>query len=273
MSAHESPDRSIARPTRLSRGVLLGIVLAAIAGCSKSNPIEAQPVGVSLQVEHRAGDAPLALDQDFEGPGAAPLRITRLSYYLGQFRLQREDGSWFPSTPPNASTDSPGDYQLVDAAQPASQRFEALQVPPGRYKTLEFLVGVDAARNSGGAQTGALDPAGGQFWTWKSGYIFFALEGQSTASGGDDGSITFHVGGDARLARTLVLPLAPGGLVVQAGKASAIDLRVDMARFFDGLPLATTHTVMSPDGADGLADRYAGSFSVDTRTTAVARSP
>lgn len=267
-----SPTFRVAPRARAALRLLAtGLIATCLAACQASADRDAMPVPVSIQVEHTVRGAPLVLGREFEGPGPAPLRVTRLSYYVGQFRLQRDDGQWFTSA--STAADAPGDYQLVDASKTASQSFEALRVPPGRYKTLEFLLGVDATRNSSGAQTGALDPAGGMFWTWKSGYIFFALEGESSASGADDHALTFHIGGDAGLARTLVLPLAAGGLVVEAGKTPVLRLHADVARFFEGLPLATTHTVMSPKGADGLADRYAGLFSVDPAPTTVARSP
>ncbi|TDU31015.1 hypothetical protein DFR24_0373 [Panacagrimonas perspica] len=265
-----SNKKEVAFPAASLRGTGLRVLAAALllastASCSKPGATESgQPVEIGVRIEHQVNGQPFALGVDYPQPEQAPLRVTRLNYYLGRFRLQHEDGRWFSSAAPD---DSPGDYRLIDVAQAPSLQFGAIRVPPGRYKTLEFLVGVDEARNAGGAQTGALDPAGGMFWTWKSGYIFFALEGHSTASGDSDGAITFHIGGDARLARTLVLPLGPDALVVKSGEAPVVQLRADVGRFFEGLPLATTHTVMSPDGADGLADRYAGWFSVGRAST------
>jgi len=237
------------------------LVAASTAACTRpGDGASDRPVDVGVQIEHRFDGQPFTLGTEYPQPGQAPLRVTRLTYYVGRFRLQHEDGRWFSSA---TAADSPGDYRLVDAAQAASLKFDAMRVPPGRYKTLEFLVGVDPERNAAGAQSGALDPAGGMFWTWNTGYIFFALEGHSTASGARDGAITFHIGGDDRLARTLVLPLPPGGLVVKSGETPVVTLHADLDRFFEGLPLATTHTVMAPSGADALADRYAELFSVN----------
>ena len=222
-----------------------------VAGCEPRSAA----VPVVLTLHHRLGDAPL----NAASPTGAETRIavTRLSYYLGQFRLQRPDGAWIGS----ARRDQPeGDYVRVDLAQPATLRFEALRAPPGDYRALEFLVGVDSRRNHTGAQTGALDPEHGLFWTWHSGYIFFALEGRSPASGARDHSLTYHVGGDDALARTVVLPLSLH--VRDDAPSTVLDVRVDLDAFFQDLPLDRTHTVMNAHDAAPLADRFADLFTV-----------
>lgn len=223
-----------------------------LGGCG---PRSAEALPVLMTLHHRLGAAPLNVASP-TAP-ATDLAVTRLSYYLGQFRLQRPDGTWIGS----ARRDEPeGDYVQVDLARPSTLRFEALRAPPGDYRALEFLVGIDARRNHAGAQTGALDPERGLFWTWHSGYIFFALEGRSPASGARDHSLTYHVGGDDALARTVVLPLS---LHVRDDVASVpLDVRVDLDAFFQGLPLERTHTVMNAQDATPLADRFADLFTV-----------
>ncbi|WP_316930094.1 MbnP family protein, partial [Hymenobacter sp. IS2118] len=49
---------------------------------------------------------------------------------------------------------------------PASQLLALKDIPVGDYQSVSFTVGVDSARNVAGAQTGALDPNNGMFWTW-----------------------------------------------------------------------------------------------------------
>ncbi|RYD74793.1 MAG: hypothetical protein EOP55_14645 [Sphingobacteriales bacterium] len=68
-------------------------------------------------------------------------------------------------------------------------------VPTGDYTKIEYTIGVDYARNFAGAQTGALDPINGMFWTWNSGYIFVKLEGSSPKSTATSNMLTFHIGG------------------------------------------------------------------------------
>ena len=254
-------------PLRVRSALMCGLALLCIAiastGCVPRSSTEV-PVGVSL--EHRLGDAPLVLDlaQPIDDTATPPsLTVSRLAYYLGRFRLQHADGRWFESARRN---EPGGDYVRVELAQQQTLHFEPLHVPAGDYTALEFLVGVDPQRNRGGAQTGALDPVHGLFWTWRTGYIFFALEGRAPLSGARDHTLTFHLGGDDALARTVMLPVALR--VAADGSGASLTLRVQLDEFFRGLPLDRTHTVMNAQDAAPLADRYAALFSV---VTALAR--
>lgn len=245
-------------------GALL-VLFGLLAACNAaSTPAQ---VPVSIEVDHRFGAAPLVLGRDYGlDPRTPTVNISRLSYYLGRFRLKARDGRWIESA---SDAEPGGGYVIVDPARPQTLRFEALRVPPGDYTALEFLVGVDADHNHAGAQTGALDPEHGLFWTWKTGYIFFALEGHSPASAASGGALTFHVGGDARLARSLVLPLSPA-LRVDGSTPANLSLRADIAEFFRDLPLEQMHTVMSAEASAPLADRYAMLFDVEPATPRLA---
>lgn len=83
-------------------------------------------------------------------------------------------------------------YFLVDFADSNTAQIK-LTVQPYKYNRISFVIGVDSARNVSGAQTGALDPAKGMFWTWNTGYIMAKLEGTSGAAPG--GRFEYHIGG------------------------------------------------------------------------------
>jgi hypothetical protein len=83
-------------------------------------------------------------------------------------------------------------YFLVDFADSNTAQIK-LTVQPYKYNRISFVIGVDSARNVSGAQTGALDPAKGMFWTWNTGYIMAKLEGTSGAASG--GRFEYHIGG------------------------------------------------------------------------------
>jgi hypothetical protein len=83
-------------------------------------------------------------------------------------------------------------YFLVDFADSTTTILK-LSVLPYKYNRIGFTVGVDSARNVSGAQTGALDPAKGMFWTWNTGYIMAKLEGNSGSAAG--GKFEYHIGG------------------------------------------------------------------------------
>jgi hypothetical protein len=84
-------------------------------------------------------------------------------------------------------------YYLVNAA--ADENAFEVELQPGTYDHLKFLLGVDSIRNCSGAQSGALDPVNDMFWTWNSGYVMFKLEGVSPASTADLQRIEHHIGG------------------------------------------------------------------------------
>jgi hypothetical protein len=229
-----------------------------LAGCLQREA--AAPVRV--EIAHDLGARPLQL-----GAAGSDLSVSRLSYYLGEFRLRSADGRWIDAAP-DRSTQG---YVLVDVRDPASTRFDLPRVPPGAYTALQFRLGVDAAQLRAGAQTGALDPAAGMFWTWNTGYIFLALEAHSPRSGAADRSLTYHVGGSEALSRQVRLPLDHAPLsVARDASAARIHLRVDLDDFFRGLPLEHQHTVMGSQHAADIADRYAGAFGVAAPSPVVA---
>lgn len=192
--------------------------------------------GLSLRVEitHVVGTEPLRLDGTaYRSAAGDEFTVTRLRYYLSNVRLHRADGSWF--TAPRDDRSSQG-YYLIDESDAASKTFDIAPVPAGDYDGIEFLVGVDAARNTAGVQSGTLDPARGLFWTWKSGYIFFLFEGRSPQAPAADHALEFHIGGAGApvLSRTVYLPLAPDAAHVDARLRPLVHLHADIGALFTG---------------------------------------
>jgi hypothetical protein len=111
--------------------------------------------------------------------------ITKLNYYVSNIVLTDNNGREF------AETES---YHLIKHVEGVNS-FTVKDVPLGTYTGIKFLVGVDSARNVSGAQTGALDPANVMFWEWKSGYIFFKLEGSYASATTNEMEYAVHVGG------------------------------------------------------------------------------
>ena len=202
-----------------------------------------------------------------------PVSITRLRYYLSNFRLRRAEGGWATAA---SDAHSSAGYFLVDAAQAASQSFEFIRAPAGAYSGLEFLLGVDDARNTAGAQTGTLDPARGMFWTWHSGYIFLMLEGRSYSSEAagaphesDDTAearnFAFHVGGatPAHLSRSIYLQFGAKPLTLRAGTAPSIHLHADV-----GALLAATDDLRRNSGDDESGHDPSGDTMLDAQQSA-----
>lgn len=173
-----------------------------------------------------------ALDQDFT-PDV-------LRYYISNIRLKKTDGTFYDDP---LSADGSKGYYLIDDSDQASTLVKLEGVPAGKYEGAEFTIGVDAARVSQGAQTGALDPVNKLFWTWNAGYIFVQIEGTSPQSTETDNIIMYHVGGykedaaNPNLANNIkVKSITFGGdeAIVSATTEPEIHIIVDVKRFFEG---------------------------------------
>lgn len=82
------------------------------------------------------------------------LTINRFKYYISHVQLIDEQGK---------KIKLPFQYYLIDAADSNSSIIQ-LEIPFGKYTSIQFLLGVDSARNVSGVQSGALDPLHGMFW-------------------------------------------------------------------------------------------------------------
>lgn len=161
------------------------------------------------------------------------------------------------------------DYFLIDFADSSSCTIK-LTIGPGKYSNLVFLLGVDSMRNVSGAQTGALDPAKGMFWTWNSGYVMAKLEGSSSLSNQPAHAIAYHIGGfrePYNTARIINLPF-PQGKVLEVNDQGTHELYItaDINSWFNGpypihikeKPTCTTPGIL----AKNISENYSHMFTV-----------
>jgi cytochrome c peroxidase len=167
--------------------------------------------------------------------------ITRVSYLLSEFALQREDGSWLELT--NA-------VGWLDAERGRdSLRLEG--VPAGQFRTLRFSVGVSPQLNHADITR---FPAGhplnpevnGLHWSWQGGYIFMALEGLWRNAAGELDGWAYHLARDTNAARIqLAAPLE----LVQETK---LELDLDLATVLNApTPLSFARDGSSTHSRDG----------------------
>ena len=101
----------------------------------------ATAAGASLEVAVRHtfnGDGLLLDSLRYENAGRETLSVTRLSYLLSGFAVEREDGVWVELADRVAWMDAERRRTTV--------RFD--DVPAGKYRALRFHLGPDAAANS-----------------------------------------------------------------------------------------------------------------------------
>ena len=165
-----------------------GAAFAFLLGASS-----AWAVTLHLHVNHVADGAPLILDSlRYPAKTGENFSVTRASYLLSGFALQKADGTWLEIA---------NSIAWMDAARRRSDAaFE--DIPKGRYVALRFHLGLDAKTNAapaaGYAPDHPLNPnVNGLHWSMLGGYIFLALEGNWTQGAGKPVGYAYHLARDA----------------------------------------------------------------------------
>ncbi len=221
---------------------------------------------LQVRIAHQAEKQPLLLDSwRYQTRAGETFSITRASYLLSGFALQRGDGSWLELA---------GNVAWMDAAKKRTQ-FALAEVPAGRYTALRFHVGIDAAANAANpAQYASDHPLNpnvcGLHWSWQGGYIFLALEGNWRGADGAPGGFSYHLARDAN--RT---PIVLKGDFDLTGDATA-QIGFDLAASLNGAkPLSfakdgvSTHSQPGDPIAAALVANLPGAFTLKTVTSHV----
>ena len=250
-------------------------VVLLLASCKKndSSLFNAEDKGdLSVEFDNIAGSSDLQLHTgSYTNASGETFNVTKLKYYVSNFTFTKTDGTIY--TVPQDSS-----YYLVDESD-GTEHAPVLQVPEGEYKAVSFVVGIDSLRSTKdiSERTGALDPTGeggDMYWGWNSGYIFFKLEGTSTASPETGGEFMYHIGGFGGYTsatinniKTITLDLTARGIPqVKKGKETNIHLMVDILKLFDGktnVSIAANPTVMFNDYSVNIANNYTAMFRHD----------
>lgn len=188
--------------------------------------------------------------------------VSVLRYYVGNISLHREDGY---------SHILPGYHLIVhdDQADDSYQPHDSIRVsglPPGTYTSLSFTLGVDSVDNVGGPREGHLDPLLGMYWTWSTGYIFFKMEGRSSASPQPKNIIEYHLGGYQAPFNNIQRIRLPLRRPLVAGKdAISLEIAFDLGAFVDqdgGIDFSLTPSVTDVKTAAPFMRRLQGAFHV-----------
>ena len=257
----------------MSAKILLSAIVAIglFSSCSKDsdttpdpNP-NPEPKGtVAMKFENYAGNDKLSLKNgatyNYANSNGDEFNVTTYKYYVSNVRFVNSNGSEYAE---------PESYHLINQAEDASLTFNIASLPAGTYTSVKVLLGVDSLRNVSGAQTGALDPMYGMFWTWSSGYIIAKVEGGfKHGTTGTNTGFSFHLGGFSgqySVLHEVTLPL-PQNLVVGTGTTSTITFKSDVLKWF-GTPNLIKFDDLSQVGALGadahkISQNYAQSLSV-----------
>lgn len=156
---------------------------------------QAKDGNLNIVFDNMVGNDPVVMSQlSFLNAAGNTYSVSLLKYYVSNIELHKKDGS----------VTKPGNYELINAADPASCTFSIGSLTAGDYDTMVFYLGIDQARNHSGAQDGDLDVSKGMFWTWNSGYSFFKHEGQYKNTAGQTKALIFHLATDEAYTRIAI---------------------------------------------------------------------
>jgi hypothetical protein len=224
------------------------------------------PVGANtlrINMKHMVGNDSMIIGNSplrYQNAAGDSFAIRMYKYYISNIKLTDNNGNVWAE---------PNSYHFIDAAFTSTNTFDIANVPSGTYVSMTFMIGVDSARNVSGAQTGALDPANGMFWTWSTGYIMAKLEGKAPNSTAAGDNIVFHIGGFSGANSSLRWATPSFGAsqaVVNGTTGAQINMKSDALRWFTGssnISFATVNNVMNPGvNSMAIANNYVNMFSV-----------
>lgn len=204
---------------------------------------------LSIELDHLAGNRKFWFDTTYTTAAGENFTASMFKYYVSNIRLVDANGGEYAL---------PESYYLIDHADNASKIIELSNLNAGTFTGIRFILGVDSARNCSGAQTGALDPINGMFWTWNTGYIFMKLEGNCP-----QGFFEYHIGGykGANVNfREITLDFNGDELILAQNKKPELHLVTDVLEIFknpNSISFNTAQVVTMPGAnASAIADNY-----------------
>ncbi len=214
---------------------------------------------LEIAMRHTFNEAPLLLDSlRFQNAAGETLSVSRLSYLLSGFAIEREDGVW---------VEIADRFAWMDAAKRrTSIRLDGLA--DGKYRAVRFHIGPDAVSNIGDpaklAPDHPLNPnLNGLHWSWQTGYVFLAIEGHYRVGAAELTGYAHHLAREPN--RTRISLAAPLDLTHDAGVAIDFDIGVllnaprPLSFLKDG---AATHSRDGDPVAAALVANLPGAFRV-----------
>jgi hypothetical protein len=228
---------------------LLAILLSFLP---QKNP--QQESRLEIRFSNFIGNKPLSPDSTYTNPFGEIYTVQRLKYYITNIELV--------NTKANKRIPVENSYFLVDDGDEDSKKIY-LTVPNGNYDAISFLLGVDSLHNVSGAQSGALDPMNGMFWTWNSGYVSIKLEGKSPVSNLPQHLIEYHLGGFKgadNVNQRIDLSLQGNTIDLSTKKTAVIFIKNDLNLFFGSIHSLPIKSNPACTSAGPLARRYSENY-------------
>ena len=210
--------------------LLISFSLFIATSCKKDDDKDTDPTPstgkFTMEFSHNFNGDSFTLNQEYTSSLGEKLELSKVRYYISNVKLEKADGTVW--TEENS-------YHLVEGDDAATMKISFADVPVGEYQSISYMIGVDSLHNVSGTQEGALDPANNMFWSWNNGYIFFKIEGYSSAS--TSNSFAYHVGGFAGANNAITTnthSMADHTLKINGTDTPQLHFEVDLNKAFDG---------------------------------------
>ncbi|MBP9179466.1 MAG: hypothetical protein KBG24_03155 [Bacteroidia bacterium] len=236
---------------------LYTVVAVLSISCKKDTPdtrtTPLPPSGkVKVNIAAYAGEVPLTYGDVYTNAANEKFKVSLFRYYLTNLVLEGEG-----NTPDYVQPES---YYLIDhSGSDGVYNFVLNNVPSGKYRSIRYTIGVDSLRNVSGAQTGALDPAAGMFWTWSSGYIQFKVEGTLV---NPTGEFIYHVGGFHGPFNPLSTSVTSFNqtLSISKGVTKKLNLKADVLEVFNTPAVWEISSVLTIINSDANSKQLANNY-------------
>jgi hypothetical protein len=232
----------------MTRNLLIAILsITLFTSCKKETVISEHDGTASLNFDAVVNSEDFALNKDFTIDGAT-YNFDHLRYWVSNVVLVSSSGSEYKVPDAYYLLEETTDQQVQDGSftYPARKReaVDIADVPMGDYKAIKFSIGVDEKYNNNlSLQSGELSQLNGMTnisWMWHTTYIFTALGGSITESGNTE-NLKVETGLNANF-KTISLDFS-SPVKISSAKSTAIDLKVDVAKIFDGVDVAATPVI------------------------------
>ncbi|MBS1684909.1 MAG: hypothetical protein JSS76_09150 [Bacteroidetes bacterium] len=255
---------------------LVAIIATTASSCKKNSTPDGTG-SVTVHFDNRYASTDLALGTAYTTSNGETLTPTTFNYFVSNFVLVKSDGTKY--TVPKDQC-----YHLVREGVDSSADLTIQNVPAGDYTGVQFIIGVDSAKNTApvSERTGDLDVAGAasdMYWTWNSGYIFYKLEGMSPQAPYDSmmgmAMMYYHVGGyggmsSATINNIRTVSLTSGTAAqVRSGHHSTVYLYADVDAVFNApvqITIAANPGHMFDQYSTTISANYADMFSINRVT-------
>lgn len=240
-------------------------LFTVLTGCQRELSVDHAGINKSFTVKVSfkpvVDAAPLQFNKPYQNSYQETYSVQALKFYITGIQLINSLSNKMHEVSRN-------EYFLIDASDAGSTTI-ALEALPGNYNQVAFTIGVDSIRNVSGAQTGALDPGKGMFWTWNSGYIMAKLEGTSPVSNQPNNKFEYHIGGfrePVNVVRKVIAAFPIGQAINFLPETThTIILSADVNAWFNRsnkISIANPVCMTTGDLAKRIAENYSGMFTV-----------